>query len=73
MGLMNSPAKRAYSLILSVSMTTVMRYYQGGGGEVPVYSPITASVVLIIANVLPLTYHCQDSILHCVHTTAIEH
>ena len=32
MGLMNSPAKRAYSLILSVSMTTVMRYYQGGGG-----------------------------------------
>ena len=30
----------------------------GGGGEVPVYSPITASVVLITANVPPLTYHC---------------
>ena len=43
----------------------------------PVYSPITASVVLITCNVPPLTYHCkqgdsQASILHCINTTAIE-
>ena len=43
----------------------------------PVYSPITPSVVLITANVPPLTYHCkqedsQASIVHCDHTTALE-
>ena len=78
MGLMNTPAMRAHVMglgpFLSVSMTSHMRYQ---GGEVPVYSPKTASVVLITAINLPLTYRCkrgdsQVSILHCVHTTAIE-
>ena len=41
------------------------------------FSRKTASVVLITANVPPLTYHCkrgdsQASILHSVHTNAIE-
>ena len=77
MGLINSLAKRAYSIsFLSVSMTSEITY-EVSGGEVPVYSPITATVVLITANAPPLMYHCkrgdtQASILHCVHTTAIE-
>ena len=61
MGLINSLAKRAYSIyfvnsFLSVSMTSVITY-EISGGEVPVYSPITTSVVLITANVPPLMYH----------------
>jgi hypothetical protein len=81
MGLINSLANRAYSTsysisFLSVSMTSEITY-EVSGGEVPVYSPKTASVVLITAINLPLTYRCkpgdsQVSILHCVHTTAIE-
>ena len=55
MGLINSLANRAYSTsysisFLSVSMTSEITY-EVSGGEVPVYSPITASVVLITANV----------------------
>ena len=80
MGLMNTPAMRAHVMglgpFLSVSMTSEITY-EVSGGEVPVYSPKTASVVLITAINLLLTYRCkrgdsQVSILHCVHTTAIE-
>ena len=54
MGLINSLAKRAYSIsFLSVSMTSEITY-EVSGGEVPVYSPITATVVLITANAPPL-------------------
>ena len=57
MGLINSLAKRAYSIsFLSVSMTSEITY-EVSGGEEPVYSPITASVVLITAKGPPLTYH----------------
>ena len=59
MGLMNTPAMRAHVMglgpFLSVSMTSEITY-EVSGGEVPVYSPKTAPVVLITAINLPLTY-----------------